>query len=168
MRSGDRPSQVVLLVVTGDYHNKKMNHNSFVLFGLWGLTFSGGTVLCWWCRLMITSSNISQLFYFLCTDDQWSWRTVLVIRRSKLRQRGFTPGILLWSKILQVSKSKQRAFVIMFFTGRRLRGWASGLPQSSYTQSTRWCLFLRCKVYNVHLGHLAGGRGVCLWEDQEP
>ena len=64
---------------------------------------------------MITSSNISQLFYFLCTDDQWSWHTVLVIRRSKLRQRGFTPGILLWSTILQMSKSKQRTVVVMFF-----------------------------------------------------
>ena len=29
-------------VATGDYHNKPMNHNSFVLFGLWGLTLSGG------------------------------------------------------------------------------------------------------------------------------
>ena len=47
MRSGDRPSQVVLLVATGDYHNKPMNHNSFVLFGLWGLTFSGGVDADW-------------------------------------------------------------------------------------------------------------------------
>ena len=141
---------------------------TIVLFSLDSGDRPSQVVLCWWCRLMITSSNISQLFYFLCTDDQWSWHTVLVIRRSKLRQRGFTPGILLWSTILQMSKSKQRTVVVMFFSGRLLRGWASGLPQSSYTQSTRWCLFLRCKVYKVHLGHLAGGRWVCLWEDQEP
>ena len=33
------------MVATGDYYNKQMNHNSFVLSGLWGPTFSSGVVL---------------------------------------------------------------------------------------------------------------------------